>query len=127
MLPRDADAPRRGRRDRPRLPRLSASRPPRKLWDDVLAAGERARLPQRPGDRARPDRHDQLHDGLRHDRHRAGHRAGEVQATRRRRHAEDRQPDGAAGAARRSATTSRQIESILAYIDREDTIEGAPT
>jgi ribonucleoside-diphosphate reductase alpha chain len=50
-----------------------------------------SRLPQRPGDGARADRHDQLHDGLRHDRHRARHRPGEVQAARRRRHAEDRQ------------------------------------
>ena len=88
--------------------------------------GRSARLPQRAGHRARPDRHDQLHDGLRHDRHRAGHRPGEVQAARRRRHAEDRQPDRAAGARARSATTSRRSSSILAYIDEHDTIEGAP-
>ena len=52
----------------------------RDLWDEVLARGRRLRLPQRPGDGAGPHRHDQLHDGLRHDRHRARHRPGEVQA-----------------------------------------------
>ena len=57
-----------------------------------------ARLPQRAGDRARADRHHRLHDGLRHDRRRAGHRAGEVQEARRRRADEDRQPDRADGA-----------------------------
>ena len=71
------------------------------------------RLSQRPGDRARPDRHDQLHDGLRHDRHRAGHRPGEVQAARRRRHAEDRQPHRAAGPGQRWATTSRRSRAIV--------------
>ena len=57
-----------------------------------------ARLPQRAGDRARADRHHRLHDGLRHDRRRAGHRAREVQEARRRRADEDRQPDRADGA-----------------------------
>ena len=44
-----------------------------------------ARLPQRAGDRARADRDDRLHDGLRHDRRRAGHRARQVQEAGRRR------------------------------------------
>ena len=56
------------------------------------------RLPERAGDRAGADRHHRLHDGLRHDRRRAGHRAGQVQEARRRRADEDRQPDGADGA-----------------------------
>ena len=43
------------------------------------------RLPQRAGDRAGADRHDRLHDGLRHDRRRAGHRARQVQEAGRRR------------------------------------------
>ena len=98
----------------------------RTLWDEVLVSGPPPRLPQRPGHGAGADRHDQLPDGLRHDRHRARHRAGEVQAAGRRRHAEDRQPDGAAGACGRLGYDEPQIESILAYIDREDTIEGAP-
>ena len=59
----------------------------------------RSRFPQRPGHGAGADRHDQLLDGLRYHGHRARHRAGEVQAAGRRRHAEDRQPDGAAGPA----------------------------
>ena len=60
--------------------------------------GRGARLPQRPGDRARADRHHRLHDGLRHHRRRAGHRAREVQEAGRRRVDEDRQPDRADGA-----------------------------
>ena len=97
--PRDADASRRGRGDRRRRARSICKDAARKVWDDVLDARPQARLPQRPGDGARADRHDQLHDGLRHDRHRARHRPGEVQAARRRRHAEDRQPHRAAGPA----------------------------
>ena len=57
-----------------------------------------ARLPQRAGDRARADRDDQLHDGLRHDRGRARLLAREVEEARRRRRDHDRQQDRAAGA-----------------------------
>ena len=72
----------------------------------------RQRLAQRPGLGAGPDRHHRLHDGLRHDRHRAGLLAGQVQEAGRRRLHADRQPDGAAGAARASATrTSRSRRS----------------
>ena len=60
--------------------------------------GHAARLQERPGHRPRADRHDRLHDGLRHDRRRAGPRARQVQEARRRRHDQDRQPDRAAGA-----------------------------
>ena len=56
------------------------------------------RLPQRAGDRARADRDDQLHDGLRHDRGRARLLAREVEAARRRRRDHDRQQDRADGA-----------------------------
>ena len=56
------------------------------------------RLPQRAGDRARPHRHDQLHDGLRHDRGRARLLAREVEEARRRRRDHDRQQDRADGA-----------------------------
>ncbi len=51
-----------------------------------------ARLPQRAGFGRRPDRHDRPGDGLRHDRHRARLRAGEVQEARRRRLFQDHQP-----------------------------------
>ncbi len=56
------------------------------------------RLPEQPGDGPGPDRDDRVHDGLRHDRDRARHRPGQVQAARRRRDAQDRQPDGPDGA-----------------------------
>ncbi len=62
-------------------------------------ARRRARLPQRAGDGARPDRDDLVPDGLRHDRHRAGLLAGQVQGARRWRLDDDRQPLGPAGAA----------------------------
>ena len=58
-----------------------------------------ARLPQRPGDRHRADRHDRPRHGLRHHRHRARLRAGEVQEARRRRLLQDHQPRRARGAA----------------------------
>ena len=70
----------------------------RKVWDDRAGAGPRTRLSQRAGHRPRADRHNRFPDGLRHDRDRARHRAGEIQAAGRRRHVEDRQPDRPSGA-----------------------------
>ena len=68
----------------------------------LLGQGARARpqawLPQRPGHRPCADRHHRVPHGLRHHRHRARHRAGEIQAAGRRRHAQDRQPDRPPGA-----------------------------
>ena len=72
--------------------------------DDLLAAaraglGRRARprrgarLPERAGDRARADRDDQLHDGLRHDRRGARLLARQVEEARRRRRDHDREQD----------------------------------
>ena len=57
-----------------------------------------ARLPQRPDHGDRADRHDRPGHGLRHHRHRARLRAGQVQEARRRRLLQDHQPDGAQGA-----------------------------
>ncbi len=37
-------------------------------WDEVVALGAEDRLPQRAAERPGADRHDRLHDGLRHDR-----------------------------------------------------------
>ncbi len=89
---------------------------PAQVWDACLEARPEARLPQQPGDGPGADRHDRLHDGLRHDGGRARHRPGEVQAACRRRDAQDRQPDRADGPAEarlrragdpgRSSTTS---------------------
>ncbi len=59
-----------------------------------------ARLSQRPGLGDRADRHHRSGDGLRHHRHRARLRAGEVQEARRRRLLQDHQPGGAGGTAR---------------------------
>ena len=61
--------------------------------------GPQARLPQQPGHGPGPHGHHRVHDGLRHHGNRARHRAGEVQATGRRRHAQDRQPHRADGPA----------------------------
>ena len=68
-------------------------------WAAGAGARRHERLPQRAGLGARADRDHRLHDGLRHDRHRAGLLAGEVQEARRRRLDADRQPDDPAGAA----------------------------
>ena len=58
-----------------------------------------ARLPQRAGHGARAHRHHRVHDGLRYDRHRAGHRADQVQEAGRRGLPQDRQPDRPVGPA----------------------------
>ena len=71
-----------------------------RAWDRALALGDRARLPQRAGDRHRADRHHRPGHGLRHHRHRTRFRAGEIQETRRRRLFQDHQPRRAGGAAR---------------------------
>ena len=96
---RDGEAPRRRREHRALRRRFRGSpvRVPAGL-------GRRARsrrgprLPERAGDRARADRDDQLHDGLRHDRRRARLLSGEVEEARRRRRDHDREQDGADGA-----------------------------
>ena len=80
----------------------------RRLGPDAVEIGKELRLPQRPGDGAGADGHHRLHDGLRHHRHRAGHRARQVQAPRRRRHDQDRQQHGHRGAGASSATTRRR-------------------
>ncbi len=102
----DADAPRRGRGDRRGLPARTCASGPRRLGPGARKRPP-PRIPQRASHGAGADRYDQLPDGLRHHGHRARHRAGEVQATGRRRHVEDRQPDGALGPEERWATTSR--------------------
>ena len=113
---RDREAPRGGRQHRAR--RLRPGRPARPLPQGV---GRRARprrdprLPQRAGDRARADRDDQLHDGLRHDRRRAGLLARQVEEARRRRRDHDRQQDRADGARaarlRAGARSTRSLRS----------------
>ena len=96
--------------------------------DRMVALGEQHGYRNAQATVLAPDGHDRVHDGLRHDGHRARHRAREVQAARGqgRRDDEDRQPDRPRSAhpagllrrraAGRSSTTSTQ----------NDTIEGAP-
>ena len=88
---------------RPARPRLRARQEPRRPRRRRLGAGAVARreprFSQRPGDGDRADRHDRPRHGLRHDRHRAGFRAGEIQETRRRRLLQDHQPRRAGSAA----------------------------
>ena len=67
-------------------------------WDEVVELGETLWPAQQPDLGARPDRHDRLHDGLRHHRRRARHRPRQVQEAGRRRHDQDRQQHGAEGA-----------------------------
>ena len=124
-LPRsDRHAPGRADADPPAacptdLLRPRASRGPRRSsWAE-------ARLQERPGHGARADRHDRVHDGLRHDRRRAGHRAGQVQEAGRRWLPQDREQHGPDGA--REARLHRgRVDGIVAYIDEQETIEGAP-
>ena len=91
---RHLQAPRRGRQHRAR--RDGPGRPARRRAPSL---GRRARprrgqrLPQRAGDRARADRDDQLHDGLRHDGRGARLLARQVEEARRRRRDHHRQQD----------------------------------
>ncbi len=55
-----------------------------------FSAGRAAWLQEFPGNRARPHRHDWLHDGLRHDGNRTRSGPGEVQKTGRRRRDQNR-------------------------------------
>ena len=75
-----------------------SSMPPGSTWDEALAAGSAARLPQRAGVRAGAHRHHRVHDGLRYHRHRARHRARQVQEAGRRGLPQDRQQHGPRGA-----------------------------
>jgi hypothetical protein len=84
-------------------------------------------LAQRPGQRARPDRHHRLHDGLRH--HRVSSRtsgAGEVQEARRRRLHADRQQRRAACALRSLGYQEEQVEAIVDYIAEHGHVVDAP-
>ena len=79
----------------------------RAAWDQALELGETQRLPQRADHRGGADRHHRPGDGLRHHRHRAGFRAGEIQEARRRRLLEDHQPRRARSAARARLSRKR--------------------
>ena len=68
-------------------------------WDRALALGEKHGYRNAQATVIAPDRHHRPGDGLRHHRHRARLRAGEVQEARRRRLLQDHQPRGAGGAA----------------------------
>ena len=106
---RDAQASRRdARRQRAATCRRISTPRAKTVVGRCGGARRGVRLPQRAGDRAGADRHHRLHDGLRHDRRRAGHRAGQVQEAGRRRDDEDRQPDRADGARASSATRRRR-------------------
>jgi ribonucleoside-diphosphate reductase alpha chain len=74
------------------LPRPGPDRPCHRSLGQGAGARREARLPQRAGHRDRADRHHRPGDGLRHHRHRARLRAGEVQEARRRRLLQDHQP-----------------------------------
>ena len=71
----------------------------RQSWDAALALGEKHGFRNAQATVHRADRHDRAGHGLRHDRHRARFRAGQIQEARRRRLFQDHQPRGAAGAA----------------------------
>ena len=99
-------------RRRPRRCRRRACRPTsgaaqREAWAEALELGKRHGYKNGQVTVLAPTGHDRLHDGLRHDRRGARHRAREVQEARRRRHAQDREQHGADGARAASATTRR--------------------
>ena len=83
------------------------------------------RLPERAGHRARADGDDQLHDGLRHDRGRAGLLAREDEEARRRRRDHDREQDRPDGA-RQLGYAPEERDQVVAFIDDRNTVVGAP-
>ena len=82
------------------LPRPGAGRARQARLGPRGRARHPLRLPQCAGLGGGADRHHRPGDGLRHHRHRARLRAGEVQEARRRRLLQDHQPRGAGSAAR---------------------------
>ena len=110
----------------PTAPTRRWSKAARTAWDRALATGRGARLSQRPGHRDRPHRHHRPGDGLRHHRHRARFRPGQVQEAGRRRLFQDHQPHGARGPATRLGYTHGQIEEIIRYAVGHGTLDGAP-
>jgi hypothetical protein len=109
--------PRRLWRAGPRATKASRSRRcrstrevPDRLLEAARGLGPRAQLGEKHGFRNaqttvhRADRHDRPRHGLRHHRHRARLRAGEVQEARRRRLLQDHQPEPCPRRCARSAT-----------------------
>ena len=119
-------APGRRRRDRrgAGAPRAALGRPAG--VGRRLRAGRRGRRAQLPGLGAGPHRHHRPDDGLRHHRHRARPRPGEDEEAGGRRHHVDRQPDRCPVRCSASATPTPQIDEIVAYIDENKSILGAP-
>ena len=98
----------------------------RQLYDEALELGTANGYRNAQISVLGPHRHHRVHDGLRHHRHRARHRAHQVQEARRRGLPQDRQPDGPGAPCASSATRPTQVEEIIAYINERETIEGAP-
>ena len=97
---RDAHAPRRGLRHRSRqVPGAALARAPSQTGTTRVRLGQQHGYRNAQATVLAPTGTIGLLDGLRHDRHRARLRAGQVQEARRRRVLQDRQPVGARGAA----------------------------
>ena len=96
-----------------------------KAWAACLEIGATNGWRNAQASRARAHRHHRLHDGLRHDRHRAGLLAGQVQEARRRRVDADRQPDDPAGAAQ-ARLPEETVEAIVEYIAEHGHVVDAP-
>jgi ribonucleoside-diphosphate reductase alpha chain len=110
--------------DHANCPDQRPDRPCHRAWDKALSWAK-ARLPQRAGHRDCADRHHRPGHGLRHHRHRARLRAGEVQEAGRRRLLQDHQPRRPRGAAHAGLHRS-QIAEIEAYAVGHGTLAQAP-
>ena len=104
-------------------PKLLAAR--QRCLGRAHRAGRAARLSQCAGHGDRADRHDRPRDGLRHHRHRARLRAGQIQEARRRRLFQDHQPHGAEGL-RALGYDEAEIEHIVDYAVGHGTLEARP-
>ena len=95
----------------------------RQTWDERARPRQTIRLSQCPGHRPGPHRHHRLPDGLRYHRRGTGHRAGEIQTARRRRHVENCQSRRAPGPATPRLQRRGKSRASSQHIEKFDTIE----
>ena len=123
-----ADAPRRQlrhRRHRRPVPAelLAAGQ---ESWDSAVRDGEEHGVRNSQASVLAPDRHDRPDDGLRHHRHRARPRPRQDEEAGRRRAPCRSSTRRSRGRCAASATRPPQVDEIIAYIDPEKSIIGAP-
>ena len=115
-----------GRHRRPRTARRTCSQAARSESDRMLELGEKHGYRNAQVTVHRADRHHRPGHGLRHHRHRAGLRPGEVQEARRRRVLQDHQPVGPAGPGQARLHARGRSTTSSATAAGPRTLDGLP-